>query len=203
VGDGKAHVQFPASDPWVLACGGTTIGNISGQSFDEYVWNDSFVIGGFAGSGATGGGVSAYFPLPSYQQSANVPVSLNGGKAGRGVPDVAANASPNSGYYPIYCQNAAAFGYPNPYTGNGTSASAPLYAGLIAFLNAAATQPGRVPQSDALHAEQQRLSKHTLTTRPRQQFSQRGDGLPRGAGLECVHGLGPHRWKRASIRSDD
>ncbi|MGA8755339.1 MAG: S53 family peptidase [Stellaceae bacterium] len=141
VGDGKAHVQFPASDPWVLACGGTTIGNISGQSFEEFVWNDTFVIGDFSGSGATGGGVSAFFPLPSYQQSAGVPASLNGGNAGRGVPDVAANASLNSGYYPIYCENAASFGYPNPYPGNGTSAAAPLYAGLMAVLSAALGKP--------------------------------------------------------------
>jgi len=40
VGDGKVHVQYPASDPWVLAVGGTTIGNVAGTSFDEYVWND-------------------------------------------------------------------------------------------------------------------------------------------------------------------
>jgi kumamolisin len=137
VGDGKAHVQYPVSDPWVLGCGGTTIGSISGSTFDEYVWNDTFTIGGFSGAGATSGGVSNHFPLPSYQSGAGVPVSLNGGEAGRGVPDVAANASPNSGYYPIYCQGAPSEGYPNPFAGNGTSAAAPLCAGLIAVLNAA------------------------------------------------------------------
>jgi kumamolisin len=137
IGDGKAHVQYPASDPWVLGCGGTTIGNVKGGSFDEYVWNDSFTISGSSGSGATGGGVSAYFGVPAYQLNANIPKSLNGGGAGRGVPDVAANASWNSGYSPIYCENASAFGYPNPYNGNGTSAAAPLYAGLVAVLNAA------------------------------------------------------------------
>jgi kumamolisin len=137
VGDGKAHVQYPVSDPWVLGCGGTTVGAISGDSFEEYVWNDTFVIGSFTSTGATGGGVSDYFPLPSYQSSAGVPVSLNTGNRGRGVPDVAADASPNSGYYPIYCENASLFGYPNPFAGNGTSASAPLNAGLIAVLNAA------------------------------------------------------------------
>jgi kumamolisin len=66
---------------------------------------------------------------------------LNGGNAGRGVPDVAANASWNSGYYPIYCENAAAYGYPNPYNGNGTSAAAPLYAGLMAVLSAGLGKP--------------------------------------------------------------
>ncbi len=77
VGDGKAHVQYPGSDPWVLSCGGTTIGNVIGTSFDEWVWND--------GSGATGGGISAIFPLPSYQVDAGVPGSVNDGHHGRGV----------------------------------------------------------------------------------------------------------------------
>jgi len=139
VGDGKAHVQYPASDPWVLCCGGTTVGPISSSgTFEEYVWNDTFTINGFPAAGATGGGVSYFFPLPSYQEGAGVPASANGdGQVGRGVPDVAANASWNSGYYPVYCINASSVGYPNPYPGNGTSVAAPLYAGLVAVLNAA------------------------------------------------------------------
>jgi kumamolisin len=135
--DGKQHVTYPASDPYALACGGTTVGNINGTSFDEYVWNDTADINGFTFDGASGGGVSNLFALPSYQQNAGVPVGLNGGQTGRGVPDVAFNASWNSGYYPVYCSEAAAFGYPNPYNGNGTSASAPMCAGLIAVINAA------------------------------------------------------------------
>jgi len=134
--DGKQHVTYPASDPYALACGGTTVGNVNGTSFDEYVWNDTANINGFVFNGATGGGVSNMFPLPSYQEGANVPLCLNGGQPGRGVPDVAFNASWNSGYYPIYCAGAANFGYPNPYNGNGTSAAAPLCAGLVALVNA-------------------------------------------------------------------
>jgi kumamolisin len=126
VGDGKAHVQYPASDPWVLAVGGTTVGNIVGRTFDEYVWNDTFFGGAV---GATGGGVSDKFDVPPYQAATNIPVSLNDGRKGRAIPDVAANASPNSGY-PIVVGGAAS-------VGNGTSASAPLWAGLIAVLNAA------------------------------------------------------------------
>jgi kumamolisin len=118
--DGKAHVQYPGSDPWVLSCGGTAIGSVSGTSFDEWVWNDAW--------GATGGGVSAIFPLPWYQVDAGVPGSVNDGHHGRGVPDVAANASGASGY-PIIVGGS-------PFPGNGTSASAPLWAGLIAVLNA-------------------------------------------------------------------
>lgn len=126
VGDGKAHVQYPASDPWVLAVGGTTVGNVSGTSFDEYVWNDTF----FGGQpGATGGGISDFFvQKPSYQSGSPVPASLNDGHSGRGIPDVAANASPNSGY-PLTVGGKAS-------VGNGTSASAPLWAGLIAVINA-------------------------------------------------------------------
>lgn len=131
LGDGHAHVQYPASDPWVLSVGGTTVGDIIGSSFEEYVWNDAFTFGGFSGSGATGGGVSALFPLPSYQSHAGVPPSVNDGHQGRGVPDVAANASPNSGY-PIILG-----GQPSQFPANGTSASAPLWAGLIAVLNTA------------------------------------------------------------------
>lgn len=120
--DGKAHVQYPASDPWVLSVGGTTVGDIKDDgSFDEYVWND--------GHGATGGGISDYFPLPFYQQFVDVPVSLNDGHVGRGVPDVAANGSPHSGYV-IYIDGEQH----TPVA--GTSASAPLWAGYIAVINA-------------------------------------------------------------------
>lgn len=123
VGDGKAHVQYPASDPWVLSVGGTTIGNVSGSSFDEYVWNDNW--------GATGGGISDFFGLPAYQEGAGVPRSLNDHThIGRGVPDVAGNASPNAAYTGIFLEKSES-------TGNGTSASAPLWAGLIAVVNAA------------------------------------------------------------------
>jgi kumamolisin len=126
ISDGEAHVQYPGSDPWVLSCGGTTIGNVVGSSCDEWVWNDTSIWG----AGATGGGVSAVFPLPWYQVDAGVPLSVNPGHfRGRGVPDVAANASPNSGY-PITVGG-------QPEIGNGTSASAPLWAGLTAVLNAA------------------------------------------------------------------
>lgn len=129
--DGLAHVQYPGSDPWVLAVGGTTIGNIVGTTCDEWAWNDTFTFGGFTGNGASGGGISALFPQPWYQVDAGVPASVNDGHHGRGVPDVSANASPNSGY-PIILGGA-----PSPFPANGTSASAPLWAGLIAVLNAA------------------------------------------------------------------
>jgi kumamolisin len=122
VDDGKAHVQYPASDPWVLAVGGTAISRIWGSPFFyEYAWNDD--------RGATGGGVSAMFAQPSYQFRTGVR-SVNNGHLGRGVPDVAANASGHSGYSGIFVGGKG-------FIGNGTSAAAPLWAGLIAVLNAA------------------------------------------------------------------
>jgi kumamolisin len=125
--DGVQHVVYPGSDPWALCCGGTTIGNVVGNTCDEWNWNDPAPGSSW---GTTGGGVSDFFNfLPSYQVDAHVPVSLKDGHTGRGVPDVAADASYNSGYQIIH--NGA------PAVGNGTSAAAPLWAGLIAILNAA------------------------------------------------------------------
>jgi kumamolisin len=120
----QAQTSYPASDVWVTACGGTTIGNVNGSSFDEYVWNDI----GAAGPGATGGGVSARFPVPDYQTSVSVPPRIGTGQPGRGVPDIAGNASENSGYLQVINGSP-----PQPV--GGTSAVAPLYAGLMARIN--------------------------------------------------------------------
>ena len=132
VADGKAHVQYPGSDPWITSCGGTTIGNISGSTFTEVAWNDTFFGNR---TGATGGGVSDFFAVPDYQIGANVPASVNpGARQGRGVPDVAGNASPNSGY-DIWLNGSKITG-----GANGTSAVSPLYAGLVAVCNASLGQ---------------------------------------------------------------
>ncbi|HUY62162.1 MAG TPA: S53 family peptidase, partial [Candidatus Dormibacteraeota bacterium] len=122
VGDGLAHVDFPAASPHVLGCGGTSLTAAGGAIAREVVWN--------AGGGATGGGVSAVFPLPAWQAAAGVPPSANpGGHRGRGVPDVAGDADPATGYRVQVDGQALVFG--------GTSAVAPLWAGLVARLNAA------------------------------------------------------------------
>ena len=140
--DGLAHVEFPASSPYVTGCGGTVISNVNGSSFSEQVWNDA---------GASGGGISVAFnQVPAWQQAAAPPQSINpGGGVGRDVPDIAGNASPYSGYYlTIYGQSTSSLivtsgdGAGSPYgSEGGTSAVAPLYAGLIALLNAALGKP--------------------------------------------------------------
>jgi len=123
--DGRAHVNFPASSPYVLAVGGTTLhaktSAKGARHITETVWNDG------PGSG-TGGGVSDYTPAPAWQ-AGKVPVSINPGHfAGRAIPDVAADADPNTGYLVMSGGQLQVVG--------GTSASAPLWASLIIRLNA-------------------------------------------------------------------
>ncbi|MFI5155449.1 MAG: protease pro-enzyme activation domain-containing protein [Chitinophagales bacterium] len=114
--DGMAHVDFPASSPYVLACGGTRLGKDK-----ETVWND--------GDGwATGGGISDIFPIPDYQQKISLPASVNSKQhKGRGMPDIAANADSQTGYNVLVDGQWSVIG--------GTSAVAPLMAGLIALAN--------------------------------------------------------------------
>ena len=127
--DGQNHVDFPASSPYVLACGGTQLQASAQGISSEVVWND-----GDQG-GASGGGVSAVFALPVWQKGLSV-TRVSGGKSAltkRGVPDVAGDASPITGYDVIIDGTQTVVG--------GTSAVAPLWAGLIARINAAAGKP--------------------------------------------------------------
>ncbi len=127
-GDGKLHVDFPASSPFALACGGTTLQGSGNQIGSETVWNETTQQ-----EGATGGGVSNSFPLPAYQSSAKVPANPETQFAGRGVPDVAGNADPSTGYQVIIDGQQSVVG--------GTSAVAPLWAALVALLNQALGKP--------------------------------------------------------------
>jgi kumamolisin len=120
VSDGEQHVDFPASAPHALACGGTSLTASGADITSETVWNTS-------GDGSTGGGVSREFALPSYQANAKVPDNVNTGSPGRGVPDVCGDADPDTGYQ-IRVDGS-------DETVGGTSAVAPLWAGLIALLN--------------------------------------------------------------------
>jgi kumamolisin len=117
------HCDFPAASPNALGCGGTKlVGSTASFAIaSEVVWNELS-----SNEGAGGGGVSDTFPLPAYQQSAGVPGSANGGASGRGVPDVAGNADPMTGYLVVVDGRQQPIG--------GTSAVAPLWAGLIARL---------------------------------------------------------------------
>ena len=115
------NVDFPASSPHVLACGGTKLDADGETIVSEVVWNELANQ-----EGATGGGVSKVFALPSWQIKANVPAP-SGTAGGRGVPDVAGNADPVTGYTIRVDGKTSVIG--------GTSAVAPLWAGLIAVAN--------------------------------------------------------------------
>jgi kumamolisin len=124
--DGLQHVDFPASSPYSLACGGTNLTTANGQYGNEVVWNEMA-----NNEGSTGGGVSDFFAKPAYQADApnlNVPASVNPGNfVGRGVPDVSGDADPVTGYDVYVDGQASVIG--------GTSAVAPLWAGLAACVN--------------------------------------------------------------------
>jgi kumamolisin len=120
--DGKPAVNFPASSPYVLGCGGTTP-RLSGERIcSEAVWNSKF-LGQW---GATGGGVSRHFGRPPWQESLRVPAAPTGFR-GRGVPDVAGPADPHFGCRIVVGGSSSVSG--------GTSVVAPLWAGLLARIN--------------------------------------------------------------------
>jgi kumamolisin len=129
VSDGQNHVDFPASSPNVLACGGTTLETSGASISSETVWNELA-----NNEGATGGGISDFFPLPSWQTGAGVPPSANANQnVGRGVPDVSGDADPSTGYTTLVDGQSGVIG--------GTSAVAPLWAGLIALINDSLGKP--------------------------------------------------------------
>jgi kumamolisin len=166
--DGKDHADFPASSPNVLACGGTSLhaNATSGAVTSETVWN-----GGTSG-GATGGGVSDAFPRPTWQADAGVPGS------GRGVPDVAANADPGTGYQVLVDGSQLVIG--------GTSAVAPLWAALVARLVQATGRP-LGPLNPALYAG---VSAGSPVPGLRDIVSGTNGTYSAGAGWDACTGLG-------------
>jgi kumamolisin len=128
VTDGADHVDFPASSPHVLACGGTQLEIANGARGAEKVWNDQP-----QGGGATGGGVSAGFALPTWQSGVGVPAPSSGAGGGRGVPDVSGDAAPSTGYKVLVDGQSEVVG--------GTSAVAPLWAALVTLVNQQTGRP--------------------------------------------------------------
>lgn len=147
--DGKPSVNYPASSPHCLACGGTSGKMAVTGIAEEVVWNATH----YGIKGASGGGVSERFDLPIWQKNAKVPKGPEG-RSGRGVPDVAGLADPRDG-----CELLIAG---RPFTSAGTSAVAPMWAALVARLNQAL---GR--RSGHLHSHIYRLcEEHTTALRP-------------------------------------
>jgi kumamolisin len=174
--DREPHVCFPASSPYVLACGGTTLVGRKSRIDSESVWHNQ--------DGASGGGVSVVFPLPPWQKHSRVPRTKDG-RRGRGVPDVASNADPKTGY--------RIFGHGHWHVGAGTSAAAPLWAGLVARINQMrGTRAGLI--TPHLYRDYSRLIRrgalHSITKGSNGTYRARrgwdcctGNGTPHGAKL--------------------
>jgi len=123
----RCHVAYPASSPYVLSVGGTMLAPQAGGKVDEVVWWEAPGERTQQGGGSTGGGISTLNPRPPWQTVKIA--SLNPGAIdGRIVPDVAALAGP-----PLYDLLLDGQSLPD----GGTSAAAPLWAGLIARIDAA------------------------------------------------------------------
>ena len=119
--DGLLHVDFPGSSPFVTSCGGTKlILDAQGKIKSQTVWSEIA-----EGEGATGGGVSAFFPRPAFQEELNIPKTKTG-FPGRGVPDITGCADPTTGFWVVVDGQRQAIG--------GSSAVAPLYAALTALI---------------------------------------------------------------------
>jgi len=152
----------------VLCCGGTKLDANGSTIVSEVVWNETA-----NNEGATGGGVSNLFPLPSWQANANVPApSVNAG--GRGVPDVSGDADPATGYSIRVDGQSMVIG--------GTSAVAPLWAGLVAVANQQlGTQVGFI--QPAIYAAKAAAAFNDITQGNNGAFSA-------GPGWDAASGLG-------------
>jgi kumamolisin len=184
--DGRAHVDFPSSSPFVLSVGGTML-NGSAANLTEQAWWEAPGERTNKGGGASGGGVSVMFPRPKWQ---NVQVrSVNtGGIDGRVLPDVAALAGP-----PLYDLIFLGRDFPN----GGTSASTPLWAALVARINAniAASKkqrflPPLLYQSGANGKPRGEVACHDITAGQNASYPEPGVGYQASTGFDAVTGWG-------------
>jgi subtilase family serine protease len=113
----RLSVNFPASDPFVTGVGGTTVFQAQAPpNLGETVWNEQSLQ-----EGAGGGGKSTFYSQPTFQHSFGINSSV------REVPDVSADADPQTGYVLFYNGGWTQIG--------GTSGAAPLWAALLALTN--------------------------------------------------------------------
>ena len=184
--DGNSHVDFPSCSPFVLAVGGTMLGEHGGKVIEQ-VWREGHGKRTGNGGGATGGGVSTTFRRPNWQK---VKIkSLNKGSIdGRVVPDITALAGPP--WYDLVWLGR------NTY-GGGTSASAPVLASLIARVNALLPAgKGRRYLTPLLYrksphgAEVGRFVCHDITIGNNASMPKPGVGYVATKGFDAVSGWG-------------
>lgn len=186
--DSNLAVDFPASDPYVTAVGGTNLQLNAGAYGSETAWaNSSDTHRSPKGAGG-GGGISNTFKMPSWQTGSGVQNHYSNGN--REVPDVSANADPATGYS-VYCTVTNA-GCPASgwITVAGTSAAAPLWAASTALINQSLVSQGKSTigyANPALYSlfnvPQPKAPFHDITT---------GDNLfyPATSGYDLASGIG-------------
>ena len=177
------NVEDPGSQPLVTSVGGTTLNVSSSEAWkSETVWDEWSKKGG-----ATGGGISVYWPIPSYQLSNGKSVATaNGGSASfRNLPDVAAVGDPYTGYsiYSAYEGGWLAIG--------GTSLSSPLWAGMMSIINAdrvAGSLPREGYYDPSLYAASPQASFHDIVSG--NNSTNKVKGFKAGTGYDNVSGWG-------------
>jgi kumamolisin len=184
--DGHAHVDFPASSPYALAVGGTTVPKANGQPDVGWFEGDGLRSDG---GGSTGGGVSVVAPRPSWQSNIQVTSVNPGAMPGRVIPDLAANADWTASPYLLVVDGQAE-------ANGGTSAASPLVASLIARLNASRKSNDRIGYLTPLLYQSVGTNGQTIgslgctdVVRGQNATSQVG-GYAAGKGYDAVSGWG-------------
>jgi hypothetical protein len=183
--------EWPAVSPSVLGVGGTSLfASSTGVYSSETGWGNSY-LGDYAlGSyffGGSGGGISSYESLPSYQPSSySDGATLVTGVTNRMSPDVAYDADPNTGVY-VY----DSFGTGGSHWGavGGTSVGAPQWAGLLALVDQGRLQPGG--PGNPLGQAQYAIYNDYLTNKSDfNDITTGNNGYAAGVGSDLVTGLG-------------
>lgn len=196
--DSSLAVDSPAGDPNVVGVGGTNLSTGSGGSYSgETVWSCTTCTSRSPKGSGGGGGLSTYFAKPSYQTGPGTTNSYSNGK--RQVPDVAADADPASGYS-VYCTvTAAGCSSSSAWISvGGTSAAAPLWAGIAADTNQYLAAQGKPVLGNA-NAKLYQLF-NTTQTYPAYHDVTSGNNLyyPATSGYDQASGIGtPDVWNLA------
>ncbi|HUE27552.1 MAG TPA: protease pro-enzyme activation domain-containing protein, partial [Solirubrobacteraceae bacterium] len=209
VPDPSLAVDDPGSQPFATAVGGTTLNSL-GPAPAEIVWNNAGNASGLLGvqGGATGGGVSQIWAMPSYQSGAASSLHViqadssgsscgNSGGFCREVPDVSADADPGTGYM-IYWNGSNTAGALQPsgwQAIGGTSAAAPLWAALLADVDSSSECRGSsigFANPALYHAASRAYASYfNDVTSGNNDFTGTNGGLyPAGTGYDMATGLG-------------
>ena len=196
--DNNLAVDSPADDPHVVGVGGTTLSTGSGGSYSsESVWANASDTSRSPNGAGGGGGLSTYFSQPSYQSGPGVSNSYSNGM--REVPDVSADADPNTGYS-VYCTvTAAGCSSTSAWIAvGGTSAAAPLWTALVADANEYLAGQSK-PTFGAASAELYTLFNTSQTYAAYHDITS-GNNLyyPATSGYDLASGIGsPDAWNLA------